>query len=230
MGFNLEQTLGLNTSGGGAGLGAILGGAAGFLTGGPGGAAVGAGLGSQILGGIGANAENKQLTQNQMDFQERMSSTAHQRQVADLKAAGLNPLLSSNTGASAPSGATATMQNVAAGLSSSANDIQTLALSKEKQVEELQNMKATRANTEAGTLSQIANAEKSRAETAIIKHDAKGAKIKGEAWEYWGKPIMQKIKDIDRAGTQIFKGLTNPGWKSSLKNFDAIGASKNKLP
>nr|UXQ87982.1 MAG: DNA pilot protein [Microvirus sp.] len=89
---------------------------------------------ASVLGYAGqrdTNKQNKREASKNRAFQERMSNTSHQREIADLKSAGLNPILSAKSGASSPSGAMARVENA----TSSAMDAMRLK-------QEVENMKA----------------------------------------------------------------------------------------
>ena len=78
--------------------------------------------GASFLGQSSANRASAKQAQQQMDFQERMSSTAYQRARADMEAAGINPLVAFSSGvagASTPVGSSAKQESTtAAGVSS----------------------------------------------------------------------------------------------------------------
>lgn len=115
---------------------------------------------AQIQGGREANAASAQSAEKSMNFQAQQSSTAHQREAADLEKAGLNRALTlGGPGAATGSGASYTAQNTMAGMSSTAQSAVDSMLNLRKQDKEIDllSAQAKKTSNEAKILSPQAS-------------------------------------------------------------------------
>nr|WAE43572.1 MAG: DNA pilot protein [Microviridae sp.] len=168
------------------------------------------GLGEAIIGGIGqssANRANDKMADKQMAFQERMSSTAMQRSVQDMSAAGLNPLYWLKGGASTPGGGMSRNENVTEGVRGTTAK----ALESRLNAATVKNLEVQNAQILSQTAFNIASAKEVAARTKLIGSGAAGKYLGTDAVDAV-RGIANKIgSDISSAKGFITKGKESKG-------------------
>lgn len=182
------------------------------------------GGGVSLFGGYKANQETKASTARQMAFQERMSNTAHQRQVADLRKAGINPMLSAKLGgASSPAGSSYTAQNIG---SAAVQGYQNVSSAQQAQAQTKYISGAQTKQTEAQT--ELTNSQKSKVDEEIKRLiPAQAAKLWSEQWEISERSRVHgstiRLNDMKTALTEVQKSITELDHQGFQELSDRLG-------
>jgi len=186
--------------------------------------------GANLLGGIYSNNQNRQAAESAQQFSAQQYATRYQTQVADMKSAGLNPMLAyQQSPGSAPQGVSYQSQNPVAGVASAYQSVKAGQVSPSQ----IDLNKASAGQAAAGaelaqetarkTIQEVSNLKNSNEQTtAIIKN--LGEEYQNLIKQGWnltavGNQLRASVKLMGDQSDQIGALMRLTDWDSKLREM-----------
>lgn len=185
--------------------------------------------GASVAGGLLTNESAKREARRNREFQERMSSSAHQREVRDLRAAGLNPILSATggSGASSPAGNMAPIEDVVGKGVTSAID--SLRLKKEIQAADSQiQLNEAQGHAASAAATRDATTAKNNELNAQVLKATLPATLKHAEYDKNMAPMDAILNRVNKATQAIPRLNINLGTSGKKPSWQGVGKDGTK--